>query len=76
MNHLTPTNLMKSLTTDINHMVGNALFAIETNLLPLQARIQRNDHLGSLEILCEIQASLEKAKEALHRWAEAQNESL
>lgn len=67
---------MKSLATDINHTVGNSLFAIETNLGPLQNRIQRNDHLGCLEILCEIQASLEKAKEALHKWAESQNESL
>ena len=59
------------LKNDIAHIVGNALFAIETNLQPLQSRIQRNDHIGCLEILCEIQTSIEKAKDGLKRWEES-----
>jgi len=63
-----------SLVDDIEHTIGNALFAIETNLQPLQLRIQQNRHVECTEILCEIQMSIEKAKYGLQKWKELQND--
>ena len=50
---------------DIEHTIGNPLFAIETNLEPLRKRIKAGRMEEALEIVDDIQQSVEKAKLAL-----------
>ena len=52
----------ESLEGDIEHTVGNPLFAIETNLEPLKKRIQEGHIEEALQIVGEIEASVQKAK--------------
>jgi hypothetical protein len=54
--------------SDIEHTVGNSLFAIETNLNPLRKRIQDGRISEALEIVNDLQASVEKAKVGLDKW--------
>jgi hypothetical protein len=54
--------------TDIEHTVGNALFAMETNLISLKKRIQDGRTEEALKITDNIQQSIEKAKEGLWKW--------
>lgn len=62
-----------NLLSDLQHEVGNPVFAIETNLDPLRKRIKDSQEISgrsnklseALEIVDEIQASLEKIKAAI-----------
>lgn len=56
------------LETDIEHTVGNSLFALETNLEPLRKRIRENRIAEALEIVDALQISIEKAKRGLAMW--------
>lgn len=53
------------LQNDPKHMIGNPLFAIETNLAPLRKRIVEKREAEALQILDEIQLSINKIKEFL-----------
>lgn len=55
------------LPNDLKHTIGNPLFAIETNLNPLRKRIKDGRVEEALQIVAEIEVSLNKAKEALIR---------
>ena len=61
------------LAADIEHTVGNALFALETNLQPLRKRIMENRTQEALEILQEMEASITKAKQGLFLWKQKQS---
>jgi pentatricopeptide repeat protein len=50
---------------NLDHFIGNPLFAIETNLDPLRKRIKEGRIEEALEILDEMQRSVDLAKEAL-----------
>lgn len=48
---------------DIEHTIGNPVFAIETNLEPLRRRIQDGRQEEALRILDSLQISVERIKE-------------
>jgi hypothetical protein len=50
---------------DVEDKIGNPLFAIETNLDPLERRVREGRVDEALGIISEIRSSLEKAKQAL-----------
>lgn len=50
---------------DIEDKIGNPLFAIETNLDPLERRVKEGRTEDALQIISEIRVSLEKAKRLL-----------
>jgi hypothetical protein len=57
----------KPLQNDIKHVVGNAVFAVESNIECLERRIQRSmieggDQAECFEILAEMVTALEKIK--------------
>lgn len=53
------------LQNDIKHMIGNPVFAIETNLNPLRKRILNGKTDEAIEIVNEIEVALNKIKEFL-----------
>lgn len=50
---------------NLDHFIGNPLFAIETNLEPLRKRIRESRIEEALQIVNDIEISVEKAKMAL-----------
>jgi uncharacterized protein YcgL (UPF0745 family) len=54
------------LAADVcKHMVGNPVFAIETNLEPLRKRIVNGNVEEALQILKEIEQSVNRIKDFL-----------
>ena len=53
------------LQNDPEHIIGNPVFAIETNLISLRKRITSGRTEEALEIVDEIQVSIERIKSAL-----------
>ena len=60
------------LETDIEHTVGNSLFALETNLLCLEKRVAIGKTEEALSIIQEMKVSVEKAKSGLFKWKNRQ----
>jgi signal transduction histidine kinase len=54
--------IWKDISYSAAHKIGNPIFAIETNLDPLQRRIDRNNAGEATEIVNDIRFSVEKAK--------------
>jgi hypothetical protein len=56
-----------SLANDPKHVIGNAVFAIETNLYTLNLRISmKQENMDNVkEVLTDIQRSLERIKNFL-----------
>lgn len=55
------------LQNDPKHMIGNPIFAIETNIAPLRKRIIEGRTQEALEVLESIETSLNQIKEFLVR---------
>lgn len=53
------------LQNDPKHMIGNPVFAIETNIMPLRKRIVEGRTQEALEILADIETSLARIKDFL-----------
>lgn len=53
---------MKTSSEMIRHLIGNPLFAIETNLISLEHRV---DSPEAKKIIQEMQASVEKIKSVM-----------
>lgn len=56
---------IEALENDPKHIIGNAAFAIETNLAPLKKRIIEGRSQEALEIVQDIEVSIEKIKQFL-----------
>ncbi|HEV2854476.1 MAG TPA: ATP-binding protein [Thermoanaerobaculia bacterium] len=52
----------KDISFSAAHKMGNPIFAIETNLDPLQKRVAESRLAEALEVISRIRASVEKAK--------------
>ena len=63
--------MSKPLENDIQHVIGNAVFAIETNLHSLTLRLNRSaiEVEDALEIIASVNVSLEKIKECIQKAA-------
>jgi signal transduction histidine kinase len=58
----------KDISFTAAHRVGNPIFAIETNLDPLERRIREDRHSEALEVVDEIRSSVEKAKDNVEQF--------
>jgi len=58
----------KDISFTAAHRVGNPIFAIETNLDPLERRIREQRANEALEVVAEIRASVEKAKDNVEQF--------
>jgi hypothetical protein len=56
---------MEPTIDNLDHFIGNPLFAIETNLNPLRKRIREGRVEEALEIVDNIETSINQAKTAL-----------
>lgn len=52
----------KEISFSAAHKIGNPIFAIETNLDPLETRVQEQRAVEALEVVKKIRNSVEKAK--------------
>jgi signal transduction histidine kinase len=55
-------SVWKDISFSAAHKIGNPIFAIETNLDPLQKRVAENRIGEAVEVIGSIRASVEKAK--------------
>jgi hypothetical protein len=53
------------MQNDVKHMIGNPIFAIETNIGPLRKRILEGRTEEAIEVLNSIAQSIEQIKEFL-----------
>jgi signal transduction histidine kinase len=60
--------IWKDIAFTAAHKIGNPIFAIETNLDPLQKRIAENRSQESVEVISSIRASVEKAKDIVDQF--------
>lgn len=63
---------MSDPQSDLHHVVGNALFALETNLEVLRGRCK--DIPRCLEVVEAMFPSIDKIKDYLHRCKDTPNE--
>jgi len=61
-----PRDNMEKKIENLDHFLGNPIFAIETNLDPLRKRIREGRIEEALAVVDSIQASVEQAKTAIH----------
>lgn len=59
---------MKTKPETIRHLIGNPLFAIETNLFAIKQRTDSYTNLSQVpDIIKDMQTSIEKIKVVLHK---------
>jgi signal transduction histidine kinase len=58
----------KDISFTAAHRVGNPIFAIETNLDPLERRIREGRQSEALEVVGEIRSSVDKAKDNVEQF--------